>query len=217
MSIAIEPAGQVFDFPGFVGWDDFTKLADVLVNFGGIRLTYLDGRLRLVCPSARHGHLDWRFNQVIVTAARALGCPLVATGDTLFVQVLGPGKMPDLSYYLGDHARANAARVRDQDTYLPPMPPPDLAVEIVVRHKDNLSLETYARLGVPEVWWFEDGLKILRLGEGQYDEVAESLALPGLTGDQVRGWAEQDAADDIEWLDDVEPLIRAALMPEEAP
>jgi Uma2 family endonuclease len=151
LAIATTAPDRVFEVPEAVGRDDFLTVAEVLARHG-VRITYLDGRLRLMCPSSRHVRWGWRLDHIITEAALALGLPIVATGDALFVGQAGlKGKMPDASYYLGDRALANHQLVGEQAIILPPLPAPDLAVEVIVGHEDPISRETYARLGVPEL------------------------------------------------------------------
>jgi Uma2 family endonuclease len=58
-------------------------------------------------------------------------------------------------------------------------PPPDLALEIDMTSKSLNRQVIYARLGVPEIWRYDEGiLTIYHLQDGEYIESERSLAFP---------------------------------------
>lgn len=58
-------------------------------------------------------------------------------------------------------------------------PPPDLALEIDMTSKSLNRQVIYARLGVPEIWRYDEGvLTIYHLEDGEYIESERSLAFP---------------------------------------
>ncbi|NEN95181.1 MAG: Uma2 family endonuclease, partial [Moorea sp. SIO3I7] len=60
-------------------------------------------------------------------------------------------------------------------------PIPDLSIEVVFSSGGISKLERYQALGVPEVWFWEDGLlKLYHLTDGSYVPIERSL-LPGLS------------------------------------
>jgi Uma2 family endonuclease len=57
---------------------------------------------------------------------------------------------------------------------------PDLSVEVVFTSGGSSKLERYKALGVPEVWFWEDGsLKLYHLRDSSYEPIDRSQ-LPGL-------------------------------------
>jgi hypothetical protein len=57
---------------------------------------------------------------------------------------------------------------------------PDLSIEVVYTSGGLSKLPKYRTLGVPEVWFWEDGtLRLYHLREADYEEVSQS-ELPGL-------------------------------------
>jgi Uma2 family endonuclease len=63
-------------------------------------------------------------------------------------------------------------------------PPPDVVVEIDLRHESHSKLPLYAGLGVPEVWRYDgEAVTIFRLQEEQYVPAAASVALPMLSAE----------------------------------
>jgi Uma2 family endonuclease len=69
----------------------------------------------------------------------------------------------------------------DESYYIGSVKPiPDLSIEVVFTSGGISKLERYKALGVPEVWFWEDGLlKIYHLQDGSYKRIAGSQ-LPGL-------------------------------------
>ena len=60
-------------------------------------------------------------------------------------------------------------------------PPPDLALEIDLTSKSLDRFPIYARLGIPEIWCYDQGaLKIYCLKDDAYIPTETSLALPDL-------------------------------------
>lgn len=58
---------------------------------------------------------------------------------------------------------------------------PDLSIEVVFTSGGISKLERYKALGVPEVWFWEDGLlKLYHLRDGNYESIERSH-LPGLS------------------------------------
>ena len=58
---------------------------------------------------------------------------------------------------------------------------PDLCVEVVITSGSPIKLQKYRLMGVPEVWFWEDGmLQLYRLQEQGYERIASSELLPEL-------------------------------------
>jgi Uma2 family endonuclease len=85
------------------------------------------------------------------------------------------GLEPDNCFYF-----QNEALVRGRlDFDLNQDPPPDLALEIDITSKSLDRFPIYVRLGVAELWCYDDGvLKIYHLKQDRYDEAERSLAFP---------------------------------------
>ncbi|MEM1293429.1 MAG: Uma2 family endonuclease, partial [Cyanobacteria bacterium P01_H01_bin.162] len=80
----------------------------------------------------------------------------------------------------------NEARIRGQLEFdLNQDPPPDLALEIDITRKSLARFPIYARLGVPEIWCYDQGgLTLYELQQNQYVEVEQSRVFPAL---DIRG------------------------------
>lgn len=83
------------------------------------------------------------------------------------------GAEPDNCFYI-----QNLAAIRGKlDIDLASDPPPDLVLEIDITSKSLNRLPIYARLGVPEVWRYDQKqLRLYQLVNGTYVETQNSLA-----------------------------------------
>jgi Uma2 family endonuclease len=57
---------------------------------------------------------------------------------------------------------------------------PDLAIEVIFTSGGLDKLEFYKRLGVPEIWFLEDGVLAIYHLSGEYRRVDRSVLLPEL-------------------------------------
>ncbi len=148
-----------------VAWETLQKLDEDMAGTGA-RLTYLDGLLEIMAPlSGDHETPKKTCAQLIEAYLRAKKIRFYASGSaTLGLRAVGARKEPDESYSLGERKSV-----------------PDLAIEITVTSGGIDVLEIYRRIGVQEVWFWEDGViavYVLRLTG--YELVRQSELLPNL-------------------------------------
>jgi Uma2 family endonuclease len=85
----------------------------------------------------------------------------------------------DACYYVKNADRVVGAK----DIRLGTHPPPDIAVEIDITNSSLKKLSIYAALSIPEVWRYDGrAFTFYNLKNDKYEEISESLQLPGLTG-----------------------------------
>ncbi|MGH7193405.1 MAG: Uma2 family endonuclease, partial [Candidatus Saccharimonadales bacterium] len=89
-------------------------------------------------------------------------------------------------------------------------PPPDLALEVVVSHGDVNKMTIYAALGVPEVWYWEDGeLQAFELENGRYVLRETSLNLPMLRVKDLEQFLDPlQALDESAWINGFRAWVR---------
>jgi Uma2 family endonuclease len=148
-------------------WREF-KAAEQLIDRPGLRLSFLDGILEIRrMPGGQHETVKERIGTLLDLYLLQIGIDYTPTGSMTLESEAGLVKREaDKSYKLG----ANRTR-------------PDLAIEVVVTSGGISKLEAYKRLGISEVWFWEDGtLAIYRLAAAQagYEQIARSAALPDL-------------------------------------
>lgn len=148
-----------------VTWAKLEKL-DADLEGTGARLAYLDGQLEIMTPlSDEHEVPKKTLAQLLETYMRKQRIRFYAKGSTTIgLQELGARKEPDESYCIGERKQV-----------------PDLALEITVSSGGLDSLEIYRRIGVAEVWFWEDSvISIYVLRDGGYELVHRSELLPDL-------------------------------------
>ncbi|MEM9003378.1 MAG: Uma2 family endonuclease [Cyanobacteria bacterium P01_F01_bin.86] len=148
-----------------VTWTMLEKL-DVDLAGTGARLVYLDGFLEIMAPlSDEHEEPKKRLAQLLEAYMRQKQIRFYAKGSTTIgLKELGARKEPDESYCIGQR-----------------QPTPNLALEITVTSGGVDVLEIYQRVGVQEVWFWEDGvIAIYALRPNGYTLIHKSELLPEL-------------------------------------
>jgi Uma2 family endonuclease len=167
-----------------VTYDTYVKLREARGN-QHLRMAYHDGVLEIMSPEFRHDRASHRIFDLIYAYCKAFEVPCEAAGSTTFRKGLpgelkGKGREADESFYIGQVV----FEVFTKDTLdLAVDPPPSLCVEVDNWGSSASKLPLYAGLGVPEVWRYRPRRHKLwfgRLAGESYEEIAVSLALPGL-------------------------------------
>lgn len=157
-----------------IRWEIYEALLAKLEDNSHYRVTYLDGVLEIVSPSLRHEKLKKRLAALLETYLDERGFKYTPMGSTTFRnQLKKVGVEPDECYCIGE----------EKDI-------PNLAIEVIVTSGGINKLETYRRLGVAEVWFWEGNrLKLYHLREEiplvfqetyGYEEIETSELLPEL-------------------------------------
>jgi len=148
-----------------VTWEILEQL-DIDLAGTGARLTYLDGCVEIMAPlSDTHEEPKNTLGQLLEIYMRQKNIRFYGRGSTTIgSKELAARKEPDESYCLGQRKSV-----------------PDLAVEIVVTSGGINILEIYRRIGVREVWFWEDGvISVYCLRLNGYELVNKSELLPEL-------------------------------------
>ena len=146
-------------------WETLEKLDADLAETGA-QLTYLDGYLEIMTPlSDAHEEPKKTLGQLLEIYMRVKNIRFYGRGSTTIgTKELGARKEPDESYCLGTRK-----------------PVPDLAIEVIVTSGGIDTLEIYRRVGVSEVWFWQDGvISVYCLRSTGYDLVSKSELLPEL-------------------------------------
>lgn len=148
-----------------VSWEQLEQLDTTLAGTSA-RLTYLDGILEIMSPlSNDHEDAKSTVSRLLEVYMRAKKIRFYMRGSaTIGKKKDKTRREPDESYNLGTKK-----------------PIPDLIVEITVTSGGINKLEIYKRLGVPEVWFWEDGfLSVYCLQDSEYTKVEKSALLADL-------------------------------------
>lgn len=146
-------------------WNEF-KFAEQILDRPGIRLSFLDGVLEIrKMPGRLHETLKRRISALLEIYLEYIGIDFTPTGSWTLESEAGlVRREADESYELG-----------------PDRQRPDLAIEVVVTSGGVDKLTSYLRLGIPEVWFWENSrLSLYALRSHEYEQIGQSEVLPGL-------------------------------------
>jgi Uma2 family endonuclease len=155
------PAQPIVD----VSWEQLEAIDRSFDAFPGVKFRYLDGALEIMPVSQEHEDFKSTIARLLEVFMDEREIRYYKRGGpSLGDRTLGSRNEPDESYNLETRK-----------------PHPDLVIEVVVTSGGIDKLEGYRRLGVAEVWFWEDGvLEIHHLQDDGYVKVSQSLLLPDL-------------------------------------
>ena len=162
-----------------VSWEQFEGIEAAFKEFRRVKLFYLDRTLQIITVSPEHEIIKKTLCMLLEAYMRANGIRFYGKGGpTLGNRELGGRKEPDDSYDIGTQKVV-----------------PDIAIEVVITSGGINTLEFYKRLGIREVWfWQNSQLSLYDLRGENYEQIARSTFLPNL---------------------DLELLLRCANMPDQ--
>ena len=165
-----------------VTWDEYVRYRDDPANHGS-RMTYDRGVLEIMNLSYTHELVSLLIHNFITLWALHRDLDVQPAGSmTLRSQLIEQGLEGDQSYYI-QHAHQVLSQTAIDTQELPP----DLVVEVNHSRASIRKLPIYANLAVVEIWrWRSECLTVLRLENGNYVEMAQSLALAGFPLDLLR-------------------------------
>ncbi|EGJ30702.1 MULTISPECIES: Uma2 family endonuclease [Moorena] len=145
-------------------WEQFKLIQKGFDGSPGVRLFYFDGIIEILMPGREHEIFASIIGYLITTFLTEKGILFQPTRSMTQEKEGVASAQADDSYCIGSVK-----------------PIPDLSIEVVFSSGGISKLERYQALGVPEVWFWEDGLlKLYHLQDGSYVPIERSL-LPGLS------------------------------------
>jgi Uma2 family endonuclease len=161
-----------------VSWAEFNAILAELGEQRSTRIAYDHGLLEIMAPLPEHEYFKQSLSIAIEDISETLDQNYESYGSATWrKQAEQAGIEPDNCFYIQNEAlvRGKLTLNLDQD------PPPDLALEIDLTSKSIHRFSIYARLGIPEIWCYDQGqLTVYRLQSGDYQSVAQSLVFPML-------------------------------------
>lgn len=157
-----------------VPWWHYQSLLKSLGNSSAYYVHYLDGVLEIVSPSRRHESAKTRIGDLLFIYFLETDTDYFPMGSTTLRQEnQNAGSEPDESYCIGSNKEI-----------------PDLAIEVIVTSGGINRLALYQRLGIPEVWFWQNGrLSLYHLRSDASDQYVDTFGyeqidcselLPGL-------------------------------------
>ena len=174
-------------------WEQFKHIEKGLEGSPGVRLTFYEGVVEIFMPGQPHEI----FKKIIASLLEVFflhwRIRVVPTGSVTQEREGVASAQADESYCFGSAK-----------------PIPDLSIEVIFTSGSRTKLQRYQALGVPEVWFWEDGLFTLhRLGENGYTRI-DSSQIPELVKLDVELLTQCVLAGETDWLEAV-LLFKAAI------
>ncbi len=145
-------------------WERFKFIQKGFEGSSRVRLFYYDGTIEILMPGQDHETFAHIIGYLITTFLVELGIFFKPTGAMTQEKSGFVSVQADESYCIESVK-----------------PIPDLSIEVVFTSGGISKLERYKVLGVPEVWFWEDGLlKIYHLHDGSYEK-SDRSQLHGLS------------------------------------
>jgi Uma2 family endonuclease len=172
--IQVQPGSRVL--LEAVNWQHFEEILVALGDRRNTRIAYSEGTLEIMAPLPEHETDKVLLGDLVKILLDAFDRDWISLGSTTFKQeLMRAGIEPDDCFYIQNAGRMVGKKRLD----LSLDPPPDLAIEIDVTSKTQIS--AYLALQVPELWCYSGGkLAIHVYQNGQYVAVQDSPTLPGL-------------------------------------
>lgn len=144
-------------------WEDFKRLQKFSERSPGLRLAFYKGEIELFMPGLQHEQFAEIIGYLVITFLLSRGIPFVPSGAVTQEKAGIASAQADKSYCIGGSK-----------------PIPNLSIEVIFTSGSANKLVRYQALGVPEVWFWEDGiLSLHHLREQGYEQIERS-ELPGL-------------------------------------
>ncbi|MBV9385362.1 MAG: Uma2 family endonuclease [Chroococcidiopsidaceae cyanobacterium CP_BM_ER_R8_30] len=161
-----------------ISWQKFEAILAELGEQRSTRIAYYRGTLEIVPPLPKHEQVKVVIADLLKVLLDELDKDWEPLGSTTFKREdMEFGIEPDDCFYIQNHALMIGKERIDSSVD----PPPDLALEIDITSKTQLS--AYEALQVPEIWRYEKGsLQISVLQDGKYIESQTSPTFPVIEG-----------------------------------
>lgn len=158
-----KPTDQRFTHSG-MNWQRFKLLQESFADSPGVHLAYYKGEVEILAVSQDHETISRLIAILLAEYFVEKGIEFTPTGSFTQEKEGVASAQADESYFIGKVGTT-----------------PDLSIEVVFTSGTLSKLNRYQELGVPEVWFWEDGLLTLHhLRSEGYERIYGSEVLPDL-------------------------------------
>lgn len=165
-----------------VTWADYLRLLEIRGDRSAPRITYLEGTLEIMSPSRMHEEIKSYIGRLIEAWCLERSVEFTPYGSwTLKNKREKRGAEADECYVFGPEPKRKRR--------------PDLAIEVIWTSAGIDKLNVYRKLGVHEVWYWEDGrIGVHVLRGAQYAAASASEVLPGIDLEQLASFLDRPTA-----------------------
>ncbi|MDX2230366.1 MAG: Uma2 family endonuclease [Leptolyngbyaceae cyanobacterium bins.349] len=139
-------------------WEQFQLIQQGFADSPGVRLGFYDGEIEILMPGREHEVFKGIIALLMGIFFEVNNIEFEPTGSMTQEKPGLVSAEADESYCIGTSK-----------------PTPDLVIEVVFTSGGAMKLRRYQALGVPEVWFWQDGVFTLyRLRESGYEQISQS-------------------------------------------
>ena len=139
-------------------WEQFKLIQKVSEASPGIKLSFFAGAIEILMPGFQHENFSEIIGYLVTTFLLQQAIKFYPCGSMTQEKTPEASTQADKSFCLGE-----------------PKLIPDLSIEVVHSSGGLSKLPKYRALGVPEIWFWEDGtLRLYHLCEDGYEQVIQS-------------------------------------------
>lgn len=143
---------------GGITWQQFKLIQAGFGESSGVRLFYYNGAIEILRLGREHEFFKSIIGMLIELFCLEMAHEFEPTGSMTLEREEEVSAQADESYCFGESK-----------------PTPDLAIEVVFTSGNPNKLQRYQALGVPEVWFWQDGLfSLYRLQNNHYEKISRS-------------------------------------------
>lgn len=154
----VQPSFEQHLVYGGITWQQFKLIQAGFAESPGIKLFYYDGEIEIFMPGREHELFSRFIGFLIELFCLENNIEFEPTGSMTQEREGEVSAQADESYCFGTSK-----------------PIPDLAIEVVITSGSPKKLQRYQALGVPEVWFWQDGLfSLYRLRSEGYEKISRS-------------------------------------------
>ena len=139
-------------------WEKFKLMQQVSEDSPGVRLSFYEGTIELLMPGQDHEIFGCVIGALLFNFLAQKGIFFLPTGSMTQEREGKVSVQADKSFCIGSRK-----------------PIPDLSIEVIFTSGSESKLRLYQTLGVPEVWFWQDGvLRFHHLREQGYERIDRS-------------------------------------------
>ncbi|MCP2731834.1 Uma2 family endonuclease [Limnofasciculus baicalensis] len=148
-----------------INWQKFKLLQEIFADSPGVRLAYYKGEVEILTVSPDHESISRMITGLLIIYFLEKEIEFNPLGSCTQEKEDEVSAQADESFAIGSSTSTT----------------PNLAIEVIFTSGSERKLNRYQVLGVPEVWFWEDGLlKLYHLDESGYQQIEQSEVLHDL-------------------------------------
>lgn len=183
-----------------VSWETYNRFADETMDkIRNPLFYYEEGNLLIMTLGSQHEAIKDTIVYLINVFCEELQINSRSLGSTTYRRKdIERAFEPDSCFYFANEPKIRGVKRLDMSIH----PAPDLIVEVDITSLSTFREHIFSAFGVPEIWRFDgEQIEILKLENGKYVPVKNSLSLPLITPEKLTEFVrESQTLSRLEWI-----------------